>query len=67
MTYNPNQPRVPAGSDTGDQLIIIARNMMEGKPPVIKGKEADKWREEFQEDMDEAEELGLIIEFPRFN
>ena len=52
---------------TGDQLIKIARNMLEGKPPEIKGKEADKWREDFQKDIDLAEEKGLIIELPRFD
>lgn len=61
MPYDPNQPRVPAGSDKGgewtsDQIATATRAMYEGANLQV--NLAGGWKSEYQEIYDKFYELG---------
>ena len=49
---------------TTDERKMICLDMLNGRPPRVKGKEADEYRVKFQKEMDEAEKKGHVIELP---
>ena len=49
---------------TSEQVVRIASDVLNGRPPSIKSKEADAFRKEFAKDVAKARRNGWVIELP---
>lgn len=51
---------------TADEMrqIMLDRMLRPEKEPTVKGREADRFRERFEEDIRRAEADGTVIEIP---
>lgn len=49
---------------TSEQIEMILMDLLQDKPPRVKGKEADEMREELKKEIAFAEANGLVVEIP---
>jgi len=49
---------------TTDQMITIMTEQTLGKPPTVKGSEADEFRRELAEDVAKIKDKGGIVDIP---